>query len=563
MKTTVLSLSCAWKRTALHSLLLAVPIVCCAALSVSCTGGDREETLLEELDATLENGRTYEKYFLDRVRMLRNILDDQKDPVHKYGIYRKLADEYRSYSLDSTLTYLLECKNIAIGTGDRFRLVETDLYLAYEYAMTGYHTEATEILAQYSEESVPRGLEYDYFRACHTLAGETMAYTNTVESYREKNDARNRYRAVLLSMTDEGTYDWYMLKLEEHMENENRDSMLVCASSMVEMSEENSKQYAVACWFYQCSLAPDDPARVEWLVRSSIADIRCATRDYASLNTLAELLFRNGDIDRAFRYLADYSIRDAIFFNGKLRPWQVAQIFPEIERAYQQKSGRQRNLMVIMMSAMSALAGILVLLLLYIFKRQRLLEDIRLKLAQSYVKIEDQNRDLVATNREMTALNDRLKEADKVKQEYIAQFLSILSESISTTRQYKNHVLRYIRRGATADLVSEIDALPPIDKDIDEFYKMFDQTFVNLYPDFVDEFNSLLQDGAGIYPKGNDILTPELRIFALIKMGITDSGRIASLLHYSANTIYNYRAKVRNKAKGSKEEFDRAVRFLL
>ena len=91
---------------------------------------------------------------------------------------------------------------------------------------------------------------------------------------------------------------------------------------------------------------------------------------------------------------------------------------------------------------------------------------------------------------------------------------------------------------------------------------MFDWTFVNLYPDFVDKFNGLLQDGAGIYPKADDILTPELRIFALIKMGITDSSKIALLLHYSANTIYNYRAKVRNKARDSKEEFDKAVKSL-
>lgn len=219
-------------------------------------------------------------------------------------------------------------------------------------------------------------------------------------------------------------------------------------------------------------------------------------------------------------------------------------------------------MMMVMVITMSALAAVLVLLLLFIFKRQLLLDETRLKLSRSYVKIEDQNRDLINVNKEIMALNESLREADKVKQEYIAQFLSILSENINTTRQYKNHVLRYIRRGAAADLVSEIESLPPIDEDIEEFYKMFDWTFVNLYPDFVDKFNGLLQDDAGIYPKADDILTPELRIFALIKMGITDSSKIALLLHYSANTIYNYRAKVRNKAKDSKEEFDKAVKSL-
>ena len=132
--------------------------------------------------------------------------------------------------------------------------------------------------------------------------------------------------------------------------------------------------------------------------------------------------------------------------------------------------------------------------------------------------------------------------------------------NINKTRQYKNHVLKYIRQGNTGRLVDEIEALPPIDEDISQFYKMFDETFVNLYPDFVEKFNGLLVDGAAIVPKGDDILTPELRIFALIKLGITDSSKIASLLHYSANTIYNYRAKTKNKARVSRDEFETVVK---
>lgn len=550
-------------KTARIFLSLFLPFLLYTVPSLSsCGRQDDTETLLEDLDAALGMRRTYDKYFQERVSLMKQILDGQDDPGQKYTVYMKLADEYRSYSLDSTLTCLLLCKEIAMEMDDSRRIVESDLALAYEYAMTGYHTEASDLLDQYREWTVPQGLEYEYFQVCHALSGEMMAYTNTVESYRDKIAARDRYRQLLLSMTPEKSYEWYRLKLEEYEEKDVRDSMLVCATEMVRLSEENSRQYASATWFYQYSLDYDDPDRIEWLVRSAIADVMNATRDYASLTTLAQILFDRGDIDRAFRYLADYSLRDAIAFNGKLRPWQVARIFPEIERAYQQKSERQQRMMMVMVITMSALAAVLVLLLLFIFKRQQLLDETRLKLSRSYVKIEDQNRDLINVNKEIMALNESLREADKVKQEYIAQFLSILSENINTTRQYKNHVLRYIRRGAAADLVSEIEALPPIDEDIEEFYKMFDRTFVNLYPDFVDKFNGLLQDGAGIYPKADDILTPELRIFALIKMGITDSSKIALLLHYSANTIYNYRAKVRNKARDSKEEFDKAVKSL-
>ncbi|MBO5563482.1 MAG: transcriptional regulator, partial [Bacteroidales bacterium] len=137
-----------------------------------------------------------------------------------------------------------------------------------------------------------------------------------------------------------------------------------------------------------------------------------------------------------------------------------------------------------------------------------------------------------------------------------------LSENISTSRQYRNHVLKYIRRGNDKYLIEEIEALPPIEEDIQEFNKMFDRTFVNLYPDFVECFNALLTEGEAIVPKGDDILTPELRVFALIKLGITESSKIASLLHYSANTVYNYRAKIKNKARGDRELFEEEVRAI-
>jgi DNA-binding CsgD family transcriptional regulator len=217
-------------------------------------------------------------------------------------------------------------------------------------------------------------------------------------------------------------------------------------------------------------------------------------------------------------------------------------------------------MMVMMIVVAIALLAMLLLLLLLIFKRQQILDSMRKKLQESYMQIDEHNRDLTAINNRLLALNSQMQEADKVKQEYIALFLGILSENISKTRQYRHHVLKAIRQGNTKSLEQEIELLPSMDDDIQEFYKMFDETFVNLYPDFVDKFNELLVDGAAIVPKGDDILTPELRIFALIKLGISDSSKIASLLHYSANTIYNYRAKIKNKARGSRSEFEEAVR---
>ena len=167
---------------------------------------------------------------------------------------------------------------------------------------------------------------------------------------------------------------------------------------------------------------------------------------------------------------------------------------------------------------------------------------------------------LARTNEELKLLNSRIKEADKIKEEYIALFLGMVSDNINKTRKYQNHILKYLKRGNEKYIIDEIEMLPPIDEDIKTFYKMFDETFLNLYPDFIEQFNALLAEGEAIVLKDNDMLTPELRIFALVKLGVNESSKIASLLHYSANTVYNYRAKIRNKSRGPRDKFEDMVR---
>lgn len=534
--------------------------VCAFALLSSCTDRPSENPLLDELDAALEKKETYLAYFNDRIDVLKDVLAEQNDPGQVYGISRRIALAYKPHSFDSTMHYLRMGRTIAERLKDREKIIETDLSIVETYVMAGYHAEANELALSYEDMKVPESLLLRWYRTFHIFYGEMQAYTSTT-SFEEKVAKRDHYRNRLLELVPPDTYEWYDLKREEADAAGDMELVREYAMKMIRCVPENSNDYARAAFFYSNSFRDNaDPRKEEWLIRSSVSDVMGATRDYASLNTLSRILFHKGDIDRAFRYAADHCMRDALMFNGKLRPWQISQFFPQIERAYQQKHARQTRVMVIMIAIAAALLIVLILMLVFIFKRQQILDSMRHRLQESYMQIDERNHELVAINSRLVALNAQMQEADKVKQEYIALFLGIVSENIGKTRQYKNHVLKSIRQGKAQTLVEEIDMLPSLDEDIMEFYKMFDETFVNLYPDFVEKFNELLVDGAAIVPKGDDILTPELRIFALIKLGITDSSKIASLLHYSANTIYNYRAKTKNKARGSRDGFENAVR---
>ena len=527
-------------------------------LSTILSAKEPTRQLLRELDAALANASTYEGYFQQRADVLRQMLAGKNTPEQEYEIRKKLASEFASYSMDSTIVQLDRNRALARQLGDAYRQAETDFALAREYAMAGYHSDALDILSGYRLEAIPPGLEYAFFEVSNYLYGELAAYSSNNAQYWQKKDM---YRVSMLPFLEEGSYEWYDLQRVQAESDRDKEKALEYALKALEVTEPNSRTYARAAFFV--SVYQKDPdEEIAWLARSALADVLCANKDYASLNTLAERLYRQGDIDRAFKYAADHGMPDALFFGGKLRPWQIAQFFPALEQAYAAKNARHTRQMWMLIGLAGLLLIALGALLFYLSRRQRVLVRTRKALEEEKARVDRRNQTLQDVNEQLQALNNELQESSKVRQEYIALYLQNLSENISTSRQYKNHVLKYIRRGNDKYLIEEIEALPPIEDDIREFYQMFDRTFINLYPDFVDEFNALLADGEAIVPKGDDILTPELRVFALIKLGITESSKIAALLHYSANTVYNYRAKIKNKARGDRELFEDAVQAI-
>lgn len=520
-----------------------------------------ESDLIERLDDVLSDKSVYDNHFAERTQVLKDVLSEQHDLEHIYNLQMRLADCYRANCLDSVILYLAKARETASELNEPAKIAKADFQMSIAYVKAGYEIDSNDILDKYRGKQIsPDNLE-DYYKAEVAYWGETMAYASDRASSDEKLVRRDEYIGLLLEILPQGTWYWYNLKREKANEISDVEMTRYYAGKMLEVSAENSREWAEAAYYYAHSFSETDPQSFKsWIIRSAIADIMCATKDYASLNEVARFIFNSGDIERAFRYSADHCMVDALYFNGKLRPWQISKFFPEIESAYNLKNARTIRVILGLLSGTLALFLLSLFLSFFLSKRQKILNSMRTKLEESYMEIDRRNRELEAINHSLVGLNAKIHEADKVKQEYITQFLSILSENITSKRQYRNWVLKCIRQGKTKILTDEINELPPIENDILDFYKMFDQTFVNIYPDFVRKFNDLLVEGAAIVPKGQDILTPELRIFALIKLGISDSSRIASLLHYSANTIYNYRAKIKNKAKGSRDAFEEAVR---
>ena len=282
-----------------------------------------------------------------------------------------------------------------------------------------------------------------------------------------------------------------------------------------------------------------------WYVRSAIGDVRSAIKDNASIASMARQLFEDEDVERAFRYIT-VSMEDAIFFNAKLRPWQIAQIMPVIERTYSEKMAASKRMRNIFSIVVGIAALIILIFSVWLFK--------------TYVEMRHKAEELKALNIRLSELNVAVSEANSVKEEYIALLLSMCSDYIDKIDGIQQDMKRKLKVGMTDELLKELSSSKLMKHELDNFYNMFDAAFLKLYPDFVDEFNQLLREEERITPPKNALLNAELRIFALIRLGITDSSRIAVLLRYSVQTIYNYRMRMKKRSIYDREDFEKRLK---
>lgn len=287
----------------------------------------------------------------------------------------------------------------------------------------------------------------------------------------------------------------------------------------------------------------DHEKEKQYLAISATADLKKAVKSHIALRKLAILLYKEGDINRAYNYIK-CSMEDATFCGARFRIMEISEILPIINAAYDKKVGQEKEKLFRYLILISALSFILVISLLFIWRQLK-------KLSSAKKSIKNMYEDMRLMNENLDELNKKLSESNHVKEEYIGSIFNLCSTYIDKMESYRINLNRNLVSSRMEE-VRKMTGSTLIPDELKEFFGHFDAIFLNIYPNFIDEFNALLADKEKITPKAGDILTPELRVFALIRLGITDSSRIASFLHYSPQTVYNYKLKIRNKLLVSK-----------
>lgn len=297
----------------------------------------------------------------------------------------------------------------------------------------------------------------------------------------------------------------------------------------------------------------------KYLILSAISDIQSSIRDNASIPILANMLMQEGDIDRAYKYVR-FSLDNINDYNTRFRSSEILSIQTIIEKAYQKKTEEQNNKLRLFLIVISLLLILLTISIFYVYKQMKKGIIIGKRLKEANLELNTLNQKLHNMNNELRKLNMEVVEANQIKEEYIGYFLDECSKYIDKLDDLRKTINKKIQEKQIESLYKMTKNNNMKDDELKELFRNFDIMFTHLFPDFVEKFNFLLMDEEQIILKKGETLNNELRIYALIRLGIDDSGKIANFLGYSVNTIYNYRAKIKNKAKISREDFDWTVK---
>lgn len=502
-------------------MFFAVALCAVSAMALPVSDGQVRD-VLSRLDKELFAGDKYIKARQSRIDSLGVLMRATTDGVSRLAVSKALADEYVGFNADSALHYYDWGHDSAIALGLDSVALSFRLQRATVLPLVGFVMEAIADYRKVDESQIPQGLKEPYYDAGRQLYSYLSSfYERYPETSAEWAERSHQSQVKLLEFLEDGSAKYSLNRGEAYLaEGEPLTARAVLLELLAQVSE-NSNMYArVSHKLSQIAKETGETNEyVYYLALSAIADIKSATLEIMSLQELGGYMFECGDIEHAHSYLSvalDYAVR----CNAMMRMAQSSQAMPLIQNAHEMELQQQQNIVYVFIAVMVVLLiGLVVALLLLRHEMKR-----------------------------MSVLQDNLRGANQTKDVYIAQFLSLCSIYMDKLNQFSKIVNRKIAAGKVDDLFRMTKSGKFVEEQSREFYDVFDNAFLHIYPTFVGDVNALLRSEEQIVLPEGELLNTDLRILAFMRLGIEESTRIAQVLNYSVNTIYTYRNKLKNKA---------------
>lgn len=511
-------------------------------------------TLLDQLDSVIASKQEFQKQRQNRADSLRSIAV-LTDGTQRIEALHQLYDTYLHFHTDSTLSTLLWMKSLPEYETDIRLQQYVTLNEAEVYGMMGFYTQAFNRMNDVRDKWCDDVTRLHYYNTRHSVLGWMAEYAENVLP-EQRNDIMQRAVAFHDSIV--------MLEpepLNRSIVRSNKDYDLgryrECIDTLnyILLASDQAQRIFI---FSRLSEAYGKlgimDEQLRYLTLTAIEDLRTGVTEYMALPELASLLFDQGDTERAYNYMF-CALDDANLCKANLRTIEVTKLFPIINQAHHENIEKRHFYTY-------TIIFLLVAIVVALFVINNMLGRVNRKLQSTRVQLAQANNDLKVSNRQLRDANAELTRTDKIKEEYLTSYLTRSRRYLASTESMQRQYLKLLQTHQLDELQKQLKSMQLIESEQQAFYDDFDETFLHLYPNFVEKFNALLKPECQIIPKKGELLTTELRIFALIKMGETDSTKIAKFLNYSLTTIYNYRSRVRNNALGDKDEFEQQVIML-
>ena len=543
-------------RTPLIFLCLCTICMC----RLHAADSSRADSLLLKLDQAIKERPIYMEQKELKLAELKRQLHRQIPDEERFAILGTLLDEYRSFNTDSALHMAEEREQIAIRLGNREYIDNARMNKADVLGMTGMYKEVMDLMRNIHIDRLSVDIHPYYYHIYRTVYGLMADYAVTAYEKKLYTELTDKYRDSLLLVNKDNLLIHTLIQSDQYNVRNEYDKAIRLLTDYLALQKDYEHDVAICAYTLSESyrLKGDKEKEKEYLIVSAMADMKTAVREYISLRKLAVLLYQEGDIERAYSYVK-ICMEDAAACNARLRKLEILEIFPIINDAYQQKTEKQQEQMKWALVSISLLSLFLLLAIFYVYKQMKKVAAARREVIDTNKRLKELNDELHLSNAQLKEANHSIAENSYLKEEYIGRYMDQCSVYLEKMDNYRRSLGKIAATGNVEELYKNIKSSKFIEGELKEFYTNFDNTFLQLFPTFVEDFNALLADDEQISLKAGERMNTELRIFALIRLGITDSVKIAQFLRYSVTTIYNYRTKVRNKAAGDRDLLEQEV----
>jgi hypothetical protein len=507
------------------------------------------DSLLNIIDQSMDNSQHYVAIREQHIATLKEQYAAATTDRSRYDIAYNLYEGYKPFVNDSAVFYLNQCIAVASRMNDAQKVNECRAWLALRCSNTGMYDEAQAMLAKVDETALSEWGRGIYYYACAHVYGE-LAYYTRLSDMRKVYDGKNRhYRDLALETLPKYDNNRFQLLEQSLLTDKKYKQSMALNNEWVKRVEKGSHPYALMAMYRYLEFknVNDTTQMMQWLAESVLTDITNGVMDQGSMWEMANQLMVMGDVDRAYKYIA-FASDCATRFGSRQRLSQISPLLSDIARQYKAESEEYNQRLKMTLGIISVMTLLILASLLYVNRQRKRLAEVGANLSRLNDRLQESNR--------------KLQDANRVKEEYVGRFMRLCSSYVDRLDDFRRKVGRMLKNRQMEELHILTHSTRFKDQELDELYANFDSAFLHLFPNFVESFNELLKPEERVVLDDKLRLNTTVRIFALIRLGIDDSSKIAEFLHYSVNTIYNYRARVKNASLIDRDMFEERVKSI-